>query len=272
MKPLTDERAVADIVLERYRLDELPAADAGRLERRLREDGALRDRLRALERSDAELRAGGLAARLADAARRVARAPRRPSRVAWAPARLWFAAATVLALVLVVSLPNLLPRLAAPPVGSPAPGAGDGSLKGLEPSLILFRRGADGSESLADGSRARPGDLIRVAYQAAGRPFGVILSVDGRGAVTLHLPASGATATHLQAGDRVLLDKAYELDDAPRWETFYFVTGDRPFDVEPVLEAARQAAAAAGDHGPPPLHLPPGLDQASFSLVKDGRS
>ena len=41
----------------------------------------------------------------------------------------------------------------------------------------------------------------------------------------------------------MLLDQAYELDDAPRWERFYFVTGDTPFAVAPIVDAARRAAA-----------------------------
>ena len=50
----------------------------------------------------------------------------------------------------------------------------------------------------------------------------------------------------------MLLDHAYELDDAPRWERFYFITGDTPFSV-----GARSSTPRAG---PPPT--PASLDRA----------
>ena len=52
------------------------------------------------------------------------------------------------------------------------------------PALAVYRRTPAGSERLADGDVARAGDLLRVGYQPAGRDYGVILSIDGRGAVT----------------------------------------------------------------------------------------
>src|SRR6185436_11941296 len=102
-----------------------------------------------------------------------------------------------------------------------------------------------------------------------GRTYGAIVSIDGRGAVTLHLPRQGARATRLpEGGETVLLDRAYELDDAPRWERFFFVTGEAPFEIEPLLEAARRAAADPSAPAPERLTLPPNLEQAVFSLEK----
>ena len=86
---------------------------------------------------------------------------------------------------------------------------------------------------------AYAGDLIQVFYRAAGKPFGVIVSVDGRGTVTRHLPASGTRAVRLIQGDPVSLDYSYELDDAPNWERFYFLTANTSFDVRDVTRAAK---------------------------------
>jgi hypothetical protein len=176
--------------------------------------------------------------------------------------------------VFLATFPALRGRLVA--LSAPFPSSGsqgpDDRVKGLKPSLTLYRKGPQGTEVLADNTAARAGDLVRVAYQAAGHAYGVIVSVDGRGGVTLHLPRSGPRAARLEPGDRVLLQAAYELDDAPRWEKFYLVAGDAPFDIEPIMAAAREAAAAAGDEGPPALVLPAGLEQASLSIAKEGRS
>jgi hypothetical protein len=69
----------------------------------------------------------------------------------------------------------------------------------------------------------------------------------------------------------VLLAQAYELDDAPLWERFYFIAGDTPFDVAPVMQAARDAAAKASGSPPAGLALPRGLEQTSFTLQKESR-
>jgi hypothetical protein len=150
------------------------------------------------------------------------------------------------------------------PTATPEPAE---RIKGMRPALALFRKSERGSEALADGDVARPGDLVRVGYRAAGRAYGVILSIDGRGAVTLHLPAAGGRAAALDPGDTVLLGHSYELDDAPRAERFFLVTSDAPFDVAPVVDAAR-AAARGGTAPPRALALPPLLDQSTFLLLK----
>jgi hypothetical protein len=146
---------------------------------------------------------------------------------------------------------------------------GDRTKGALTPSLAIYRRTPEGSETMADGAVAHPGDLLRVGYRAAGKHYGVILSIDGRGSVTVHLPPQANRAAALKGDGMVLLDQAYELDDAPQWERFYFVTGDTPFAVAPIVEAVR---AAAADRRPPSvLTLPNGLDQVAFSLQKEAR-
>jgi hypothetical protein len=55
MSGALDASHVPDLILEQYRLNELPLEQAARIERLLRDDAALRDRLSALERSDEEI-------------------------------------------------------------------------------------------------------------------------------------------------------------------------------------------------------------------------
>ena len=116
----------------------------------------------------------------------------------------------------------------------------------------------------------RQGDQLRIGYRAAGRPYGAIFSIDGRGVLSQHLPGTGERAVALQPSGTTFLDFSYELDDAPRWEVFYLVTADAPFDLEPVRRSVR-AAAAAADRVPAGLALPRGLSQAAFPVMKDGR-
>jgi anti-sigma factor RsiW len=259
--------AVADLILEQYRLGELPIADAERVERLVTSDGALRRRLEALDESDAEIARVYPAARLAQAVR--ARLPVAAARDDGWRVALAFAAAVVVILLLPRAWIDSALRTVTDPQSQAPPD--DDRIKGLKPSLAIYRRTATGSETLADGSVARAGDLLRVGYAGAGRGYGVIVSIDGRGAVTLHLPPAGERAAALVSGGITLLDQAYELDEAPGWERFYFVTSDTPFDVAPIMAAARKAASGTDGFRPPPatLAIAPELSQSAFSIQKE---
>jgi len=241
-----------DVVLERYRLQEMTPADRATIAARIARDPDLRARLASLDESDAALGAETerIARRLPAPAATIRRRP-----LIWVmPVAV--AAAALAIVVIARSTP-------------PAPASLDrikGAEIGAQPGLALYRRTADGSERLADGAIARPGDVIRVGYHAAGRAYGAIVSIDGRGAVTMHLPSDGTRAAALQSASTVLLDKAYELDDAPKWERFYFVAGASPFELGAVVAAVRAAAQSpAAAH----LPLPAGLDQSTFTLQKE---
>jgi hypothetical protein len=54
----------------------------------------------------------------------------------------------------------------------------------------------------------------------------------------------GGRAASLQQAGVVSLEFAYELDDAPGWERFYFITAAVPFDVDAVMAAAHRLATA----------------------------
>lgn len=121
---------------------------------------------------------------------------------------------------------------------------------------------------LGDGAPARAGDVVQLSYAAAGNRNGVIVSVDGWGAVTLHYPAHPSHSARLQPRGEVPLDHAYELDGARDFERFFLVTsGDRPLNVRHVLLAARRLAGAT-DARRRSLDLPRGLGQTSITLRK----
>jgi hypothetical protein len=278
---------IPDLMLERYRLNELPPADAARMAGEIGRDANLRERLAALDRSDHELDAhlDRLRTRLAaSSVRGVGLLERRSLGEGGQPDlsanRLRSLAWPLPAAVAIgVVLGAVIWQTRAPFV-MPAPSeAGTDRIKGTaaggRPTLAVYRRTSDGSEQLADGTVAHAGDLIRVGYRSAGHSYGVIVSIDGAGTVTMHLPPAGTRAAALKSDATVLLDQAYELDDAPRWERFYFVAGDTAFDAAPVLQAARDAAKTRGQQPPSDLSLPPkdaqSLEQAGFTIQKESR-
>jgi hypothetical protein len=244
---------VPDLILEQFRLHELPAGEGDRIRRLVQTDPTLRARLDALERSDDDIAAQYPAQWLAERVRARLTTPRPAS---GGLRRLALGSAFAAAVALIVSALPLIQT--------------DGErVKGLSPAMAIYRRTPQGSETLADGAMARAGDLLRIGYVSAGRSHGVILSIDGRGVVTQHLPAHGTAAAALRNSGVVLLDDAYELDDAPAWERFYFITADHPFDVGPITDAARRAAARGLRAPPRWLSVPRELTQSAFSIQKE---
>ncbi len=269
---MTSEHRTPDWLLERIALGELPPdALAAARARLAREPGGL-ERLARLE---ADSRA--TLERLPPEAvvREVARRAEASARLARARASLgarplsWRRRVPALALgpalvvaFLVVGRPGVEPGGLAGEAGEEVT-----RLKGLAPQLVLHRQRGESSERLTDGTRAAEGDVVQVAYVAAGSVHGAILSIDGRGTVTLHAPEEGTHSAALAPAGTHALPRAYELDDAPAFERFFLVTSDAPFSLEPVLSAAR-ALAASPEARSAPLALPAGFTHTSFTLEK----
>ena len=112
-------------------------------------------------------------------------------------------------------------------------------------------------------------DVLQLSYVAVGRKYGVIFSIDGRGIVTVHYPyAENGATPELEQGGEIYLRYAYELDDAPLFERFFFVTSDKPFNIAIVEKAARLLASKTGQARNTDLKLPSGFEQYSFLLNK----
>jgi hypothetical protein len=260
---------VPDLALEQYRLNELPPREKARIAKLLETDVALRGRLAWLIQSDDEIAREYPAAWLAPqirarAAERASTGPARTAVFGW----IWPAALGTAVLLLLVTIPG---PTSGPGLSNSTLSTDGNRPKGIGPALTIYRHTDRGSETMADGAVARPGDLLRVGYGAAERDYGVILSIDGRGTVTMHLPRNGRRAALLGHGRLNLLDEAYELDDAPGWERFYFVTADAAFDVAPIAQAARRAAGADLRSPPGLLPLSREFTQSMFLLQKEAR-
>lgn len=272
---------VPDLMLEKLALDELPPAEATALRQRLGAEEQAR--LVALARSNEEiLREHPPAAVAAAVRQRLARLdeaePRRTSAtwLAWAPVL----TAAAVALVWWVSrdgTPTIDGPQQAPPVIAKAepdhpPTQQDPEtiyLKG-DPRLTIDRIADGRPQRLSAGNRIAAGDVLQVGYLANGVQQGVVVSIDGAGVATLHFPSSEDGSARLEQGGRVGLRESYELDAAPGFERFFFVTvaGTEP-TLEParVMEAAR--ALAKGEHpADGALVLPQGYAQQSILLEK----
>lgn len=243
---------VSDWQLERLAADNLPEAEAADLRARLTPDDQAR--LAELQRSNAEILAALPPAAVAAEVRgRASRSRRWP---VWSVAIPVTAAAALLVFVAV-------PR----PFGPASPRDEATRMKGLAPMLVAYRDTAAGPEQLAPGATVRAGDVLQLRYQAAGQGYGAIVSIDGRGGVTLHLPEREGDGAALRV-PAASLPHSYQLDDAPAFERFIFVTSAEPFEVAAVLTAARTLAPSPARAEREPLPLPATLHQRDLVLRK----
>jgi len=260
---------VPDCLLERYALGELPDEERRALARRISDDASLQRRLAELARDDAAVLARYPAAEMARAIelRRhrlateesLARKRARRGKTVLLTAALAGAAAVVM---LAIPMPTSIDA-PAPPEVTRAKGP---------PELFVHRVDGATQIGLSPGDRVAAGDTLQVSYRTPEPRHGVVLSVDGRGTVTVHFP-EGTVAGALRPGGLTELDHSYELDDAPALECFFLVTSREPFDVAPVLAAgaALGAALARGERGDLRLPLPAELEQSSLLLRKESR-
>jgi hypothetical protein len=141
-------------------------------------------------------------------------------------------------------------------------------LKGGVGHLNIYMKTEAGARLLEEGERVSEGTTLQVGYVSGANEYGAIISIDGRGTVTVHFPLSAVTGQTLEGEGEVLLRFAYTLDDAPDFERFFFVFSERPFSVETVLEAAEKLSEEPEAAKSQDLHLPRRLEQSSILLLK----
>lgn len=239
---------VPEWLVERLAAGELPPDREAEVRRRLALEPGGAERLAALARSNQEILAAhppaAMLKQIADRAHLAARleaAQSKPRRRNW-----MFAVAPP---VLAMGTLGLMMALRAPhkkdagsdgaPRGSAVAAADDEGIiiKG-SPRLRVYRKVGDHSQRLQTDTVAHAGDRLQLAYVAGGKRFGAIASVDGAGKVTFHLPADAGPAVQLRTDGEITLATSYELDAAPGFEKFLFVTSDTPFDASVLTDMA----------------------------------
>lgn len=106
-----------------------------------------------------------------------------------------------------------------------------------DPYLTIYRNAGEKPELLSNNSLVAEHDLLQVGYFARESMYGAIVSLDGNGYATLHYPDSGTESTLLEPGKEVLLPFAYELDNAPVHETFFFLYSEEAFNILSVIDS-----------------------------------
>lgn len=255
------ERRIPDLLREQVALGEASARTREEVDRVLGKEGSDRS-TESIRASDGEILARypveAMAARIRERAAATAPVPG-PRLVTARPARrrrlsvpVALAAATLLAVTLVPRLVDLVSR------------PENLGIKGRA-SLLIYREDGEDAVLLPNGARAAQGDHIQIKYMSGGRAYGSIVSIDGRGSVTLHYPASAGDSTVLVPSGAAL-DYAYVLDDAPEFERFFLITSQSEFAAGLAIGAAEKLARRNAKAGT--LDLPTGFDQTSIVLTK----
>jgi hypothetical protein len=154
------------------------------------------------------------------------------------------AAAACFAFAFFVASPrgDLLPRSGAQGIFSSGAKNGSGILasaeraKGDGAHLFVYLKDGNKAIRLDGGEKVKEGDVLQLSYISGGAQYGAILSIDGKGTVSFHYPESGGASAKLQDGGEIPLDFAYQLDNAPNFERFFFITGSKPFTTAAFVE------------------------------------
>jgi hypothetical protein len=268
-----NDRKVPDWLLERVALGELPPGDLEVARLSLRAEPGGEARLQALGESNLEILRAYPPDAMVESIHRRAKLASAEEGFETAKQRGRLAKVFLVGAPLAAAAAAVVVFLVAAPGGPLIPAEDEigpevTRVKGLMPHLFVYRKTADATERLDRGAKARARDLLQLSYVAAGAKYGAVLSVDGRGDVTLHFPGSPASSTALSPEGETPLDHSYELDDAPGFERFFFVTSQQPFDVASVLQEARALASSRDRVRVAPLNVTVGLRQSSIIIAK----
>lgn len=260
--------------LEQYLLSELPGERMKEIDIQLKEDPALREEIECLKNSNKEILEQYPPDSVVPQILNRLHLEKTKESYSRSPffKRLLIAAPAFAVVVLVfLMLPVIKDILGPGTQGTPTDGTrikGEETIDMTKPNLIVYRQKNDLPELLKKGTTAKAGDLLQIGYVAGEQSHGVILSIDGNGVVTLHFPDGKTQSTALEKKKKVLLQSAYELDDAPAFERFFFITSQSEIDVESVLAQVKKLAKHRDRAQTADIELKDPLKQTSFLVNK----
>lgn len=108
---------------------------------------------------------------------------------------------------------------------------GDTRIKGLDARMEVWKKIGDSAVQMSNLDEAHEGDEIQLRYSVPEKCYGLLFSMDGNGTLTMHM-AEGNKAIALEPGKMTTLPFAYKLDNAPKFEKFFFLTSRDTFELD----------------------------------------
>jgi anti-sigma-K factor RskA len=274
---------INDFVLERYILGELPGKRARKIKKWLKTDAQLKEKIEEIKKSNREILTQyppdfvvpKIMSRHNSKTRDEIAEITRPKSVLFK--RILYASPAFAAALLIILI--LFPWRQGDIISPTDHTQQDDILvKGIEeidmskPQLLVHRKRNDRIELLKNGARGKAGDLLQLGYIAAKESHGVILSIDGTGNVTLHFPAKETNPTSLEQDKKILLPNAIELDNAPGFERFFFITSRVEINTAEILNKAGTLASNPARAKKENMELPENVNQYSVIIIKRGQT
>lgn len=103
-------------------------------------------------------------------------------------------------------------------------------IKGMDARMEVWKKTGDSAVQMENLGEAREGDEIQLRYAVAEKCFGLLFSMDGNGTITMHMGHENR-AVELEPGKMTTLPFAYKLDNAPKFEKFFFLTSKSEFEL-----------------------------------------
>lgn len=104
-------------------------------------------------------------------------------------------------------------------------------IKGMQASLEVWKKTGDSAVQMVNLGNAYEGDEIQLRYRVPQKCFGMLISMDGNGTITMHM-GEGNSAIELEPGKMTTLPFAYKLDNAPKFEKFFLLTSEKSFEID----------------------------------------
>jgi hypothetical protein len=272
---MKEQQTIPDIILERYILGELDKQETQYIEALAAENQVIRKRIKEIQSSDKEILLKYPAEQMAlqihkKLARQLPVKQKNTKIFLFRPLPL---AGLASACALLLAALFIVPLFFSSESGIFNQADDTTRVKGADmkydkPLISIFRKNGTQGEKLNDGSTVHEHDRIQVQYFAARDQYGVIFSIDGRGKVSLHFPYQENASTLLTQHKKVFLADSFELDDAPDFERFFFVSSESPLDTAEILSKAGQIAKHSEFARKEYLDLPENLNQTTFTLIK----
>lgn len=260
---------IPDVILERYLLDELPVNIKDHIADLLQVDPRLGQRLEQmrcsndllLQRFPLKRYSGRILQRVG-----VVRTPfgnwLRSHRIVFKPALAGVSAILILLVAGgVLLMQPKLPQSDVLPKGDTKP------MTGFQLHVFCLR--GRYLQPLDDGARVKPGASLQLAYSTRDKLYGVLVSFDGRGQITLHFPERQDMTTLLTQGRQWPLPHSYELDQVADFERFILVTSRQEISAADVLERLAEFVRNRQWAATGPLPFAPPLQMQSILLRKE---
>ena len=111
---------------------------------------------------------------------------------------------------------------------------------------LHLRENGGGVVVLRDGDTVPKAAILQVSLAKGPLLWVAVVSVDGAGQSTLHLPEAGDSAAHLD--EETAAPHSFQLDESPGFERFFLIVSAKRFSLDEALALTRRSGVAVVAH------------------------